>query len=68
MGTMGAAAITISPSAYIANRKKRREALLRGAMAHSKDRWRRMAGVEARYGGSPSPQILRAYENLKTAL
>lgn len=27
-----------------------------------------MAGVEARYGGGPPPQILRAYENLKTAL
>lgn len=28
----------------------------------------RMADIEARYGGGPPPQILRAYENLKTAL
>lgn len=38
-------------------------------MAYStEDRRRRMAEVEARYGGSPPPQILRAYGNLKTAL
>ncbi|QXX75664.1 PadR family transcriptional regulator [Methylovirgula sp. HY1] len=28
----------------------------------------KMADIEARYGGGPPPQILRAYENLKTAL
>jgi DNA-binding PadR family transcriptional regulator len=30
--------------------------------------FQRMAEVNARYGGGPPPKILRAYENLKTAL